>query len=74
MVSKFATGFGGSIQCCKMANFGTQAAIRSKWTDLVESSTFEVPDEVSSGVRSVVGWLKQVKIFHMVTMHAHLLV
>ncbi|XP_071447888.1 mannosylglucosyl-3-phosphoglycerate phosphatase isoform X1 [Hetaerina americana] len=45
-----------------MANFGTQAAIRSRWTDLVESSTFEVPDEVSSGVRSVVGWLKQASL------------
>lgn len=42
-----------------MASFAAQAAIRSKWTDLVESSSFEVP-EVSSGVRSVVGWLKQV--------------
>jgi len=44
-----------------MASFAAQAAIRSKWTDLVESSpAFEVPGEVSSGVRSVVGWLKQV--------------
>lgn len=44
-----------------MASFAAQAAIRSKWTDLVESSPFDVPGEVSSGVRSVVGWLKQVK-------------
>lgn len=43
-----------------MASFAAQAAIRSKWTDLVESSPFDVPGEVSSGVRSVVGWLKQV--------------
>lgn len=44
-----------------MASFAAQAALRSKWTDLVESSSFEVPGEVSSGVRSVVGWLKQVR-------------
>lgn len=43
-----------------MASFGTQAAIRSKWTDLVESTPLELPGEVTSGVRSVVGWLKQV--------------
>ena len=43
-----------------MASFAAQAAIRSKWTDLVESTPFDVPGEVSSGVRSVVGWLKQV--------------
>lgn len=46
-----------------MASFAAQAAIRSKWTDLVESSPFDVPGEVSSGVRSVVGWLKQVNNF-----------
>uniref|UniRef100_A0A1B6K7N1 5'-Nucleotidase C-terminal domain-containing protein n=2 Tax=Homalodisca liturata TaxID=320908 RepID=A0A1B6K7N1_9HEMI len=45
-----------------MASFAAQAAIRSKWTDLVESSSFEVPGEVSSGVRSVVGWLKQASL------------
>lgn len=43
-----------------MASFAAQAALRSKWTDLVETSTFEVPEEVTSGVKSVVGWLKQV--------------
>lgn len=42
-----------------MAGFAAQAAIRSKWTDLIESSTIEVPGEVTEGVRSVVGWLKQ---------------
>ncbi|RZF33607.1 hypothetical protein LSTR_LSTR006985 [Laodelphax striatellus] len=45
-----------------MASFAAQAALRSKWTDLVESSNFEVPGEVSSGVRSVVGWLKQASL------------
>lgn len=42
-----------------MASFAAQAALRAKWSDLVEGSTFEIP-EVSSGVKSVVGWLKQV--------------
>lgn len=47
-----------------MASFTAQAAIRSKWTDLVESSTptFDVPEEVTSGVKNVVGWLKQVTV------------
>nr|CAD7573237.1 unnamed protein product [Timema californicum] len=45
-----------------MASFAAQAALRSKWTDLVESSTIDVPGEVSSGVRSVVGWLKQASL------------
>lgn len=43
-----------------MASFAAQAAIRSKWTSLVEEHTIEVPAEVSSKVTSVVGWLKQV--------------
>lgn len=43
-----------------MASFAAQAAIRSKWSDLVESTPLEIPGEVTSGVRSVVGWLKQV--------------
>ncbi|GLH01865.1 Protein 5NUC [Gryllus bimaculatus] len=45
-----------------MASFAAQAALRSKWSNLVESSSFEVPGEVSSGVRSVVGWLKQASL------------
>jgi hypothetical protein len=44
-----------------MAGFAAQAALRSKWTDLVDTSSFEVPAEVTTGVKSVVGWLKQVK-------------
>lgn len=46
-----------------MASFAAQAAIRSKWTSLVEEHTIEVPAEVSSKVTSVVGWLKQVFVF-----------
>ena len=45
----------------KMAGFAAQAEIRSKWSDLIESTQLEISGEVSSGVRSVVGWLKQVK-------------
>ncbi|KAJ1527198.1 hypothetical protein ONE63_008729 [Megalurothrips usitatus] len=47
-----------------MASFAAQAALRSKWTDLVESSTptFDVPEEVTSGVKNVVGWLKQASL------------
>lgn len=44
----------------KMASFAAQAALRSKWTSLVEEHTIEVPPEVTSKVTSVVGWLKQV--------------
>lgn len=43
-----------------MASFAAQAALRAKWTSLVEEHTIEVPPEVSSKVTSVVGWLKQV--------------
>lgn len=43
----------------KMAGFAAQAALRSKWTSLVEDG-IEVPPEVSNKVTSVVGWLKQV--------------
>jgi len=46
-----------------MASFAAQAALRSKWTDLVDSSSFEVPEEVTTGVKNVVGWLKQVNPF-----------
>lgn len=44
-----------------MASFTAQAAIRSKWTSLVEEHTIEVPPEVTNKVTSVVGWLKQVQ-------------
>lgn len=43
-----------------MASFAAQAALRAKWTSLVEEHTIEVPPEVTSKVTSVVGWLKQV--------------
>jgi hypothetical protein len=46
-----------------MASFAQQAAIRAKWSDLVETS-FEVPGEVTASVRTVVGWLKQVLKLH----------
>ncbi|KAK6633160.1 hypothetical protein RUM43_012904 [Polyplax serrata] len=45
-----------------MASFAAQAAIRSKWSDLIESTPLEIPGEVTSGVRSVVGWLKQASL------------
>jgi hypothetical protein len=48
-----------------MASFAAQAALRSKWTDLVDSSSFEVPEEVTTGVKNVVGWLKQVTSFSL---------
>lgn len=43
-----------------MASFAAQAALRSRWTSLVEEHTIEVPPEVTNKVTSVVGWLKQV--------------
>lgn len=42
-----------------MASFAAQAALRSRWSSLLESTNVDVPGEVSDGVRSVVGWLKQ---------------
>lgn len=45
-----------------MASFAAQAALRSKWTSLVEEHTIEVPAEVSNKVTSVVGWLKQASL------------
>lgn len=45
-----------------MASFAAQAALRAKWSSLVEEHTIEVPAEVTSKVTSVVGWLKQVNI------------
>lgn len=43
-----------------MASFAAQAALRVKWTSLVEDHSIEVPPEVTNKVTSVVGWLKQV--------------
>lgn len=50
-----------------MASFTAQAALRAKWSSLVEEHSIEVPPEVTSKVTSVVGWLKQVNtnIFDM---------
>lgn len=45
-----------------MASFAAQAALRAKWSSLVEEHSIEVPPEVTSKVTSVVGWLKQVNI------------
>lgn len=48
-----------------MAGFASQALLRSKWGDLVDSGSSAIPDEstdVSQGLKNVVGWLKQVKI------------
>lgn len=42
-----------------MAQFAAQAALRSRWGSLIESTSIDVPGEVTDGVRSVVGWLKQ---------------
>lgn len=46
-----------------MAGFASQAALRSKWGDLVESGSTALPEasEVTQGLKNVVGWLKQVK-------------
>lgn len=45
-----------------MAGFASQSALRSKWGDLVESGTSNLPEttEVTKGLKNVVGWLKQV--------------
>lgn len=51
-----------------MASFAAQAALRAKWSSLVEEHSIEVPPEVTSKVTSVVGWLKQVTLF---TFHLH---
>ncbi|RVE41893.1 hypothetical protein evm_013467 [Chilo suppressalis] len=45
-----------------MASFGAQAALRSRWSSLIESTSVDVPGEVTDGVRSVVGWLKQASL------------
>lgn len=46
-----------------MASFAAQAALRAKWSSLVEEHSIEVPPEVTNKVTSVVGWLKQVSRF-----------
>lgn len=43
-----------------MASFTAQAALRARWSSLVEDHSIEVPPEVTNKVTSVVGWLKQV--------------
>lgn len=47
-----------------MAGFASQAALRSKWGDLVENGSSALPEtsEVTQGLRNVVGWLKQASI------------
>ncbi|XP_028037737.1 protein 5NUC isoform X2 [Bombyx mandarina] len=45
-----------------MAQFAAQAALRSRWGSLIESTSIDVPGEVTDGVRSVVGWLKQASL------------
>lgn len=48
----------------KMAGFAAQAALRSKWGDLVDSGAASLPEpsEAISGLKNVVGWLKQVSL------------
>lgn len=48
-----------------MAGFASQSALRSKWGDIVESGTSNLPEptEVTKGLKNVVGWLKQVHEF-----------
>lgn len=45
-----------------MAGFASQAALRSKWGDLVDTGSTTIPEttDVSQGLKNVVGWLKQV--------------
>lgn len=50
-----------------MASFAAQAALRAKWSSLVEEHSIEVPPEVTNKVTSVVGWLKQVFRFYRVS-------
>ncbi|XP_041969066.1 snake venom 5'-nucleotidase isoform X2 [Aricia agestis] len=45
-----------------MASFTAQAALRSRWSSLIESTSVDVPGEVTDGVHSVVGWLKQASL------------
>lgn len=53
-----------------MASFTAQAALRAKWSSLVEDHSIEVPVEVTNKVTSVVGWLKQVYSFKL-CVHLH---
>lgn len=45
-----------------MAGFASQAALRSKWGDIVDTGSSTIPEttDVSQGLKNVVGWLKQV--------------
>lgn len=47
-----------------MAGFAAQAALRSKWGDLVDSGAASLPEpsEAITGLKNVVGWLKQVSL------------
>uniref|UniRef100_A0AAR5P327 5'-Nucleotidase C-terminal domain-containing protein n=1 Tax=Dendroctonus ponderosae TaxID=77166 RepID=A0AAR5P327_DENPD len=45
-----------------MAGFAAQAALRAKWSSLVEEHSIEVPPEVTNKVTTVVGWLKQASL------------
>lgn len=49
---------------CSMAGFAAQAALRSKWGDLVDTgaSSLPEPSEAITGLKNVVGWLKQVSL------------
>lgn len=55
-------GGGGGRTSSNMAGFAAQAALRSKWGDLVDSGTSGLPEpsEAITGLKNVVGWLKQV--------------
>lgn len=50
-----------------MAGFAAQAALRSKWGDLVDSGAASLPEpsEAISGLKNVVGWLKQVSLIYL---------
>lgn len=46
----------------------TKSSLRSKWDEFVDSSTASAVEisgsgQMTTGVRNVVGWLKQVKFF-----------
>ncbi|XP_055601484.1 snake venom 5'-nucleotidase isoform X1 [Uranotaenia lowii] len=46
-----------------MAGFASQAALRSKWGDLVDSGSASIESsEVSQGLKNVVGWIKQASV------------
>lgn len=54
-----------------MASFPAQAALRAKWSSLVEDHSIDVPAEVTNKVTSVVGWLKQVYSFNVCVYGSH---